>query len=169
MRDMHAFFGLAESARREVTFEVCCTILMCFDLRAIEKLELGGDDFEEVLEHVLPGFCLSEVLDVTKKQPRDRRLADLPDGAIERVSLKPELFLHLLALLLLVVVILIIPFKCEHVDCVPKIMLVFFVLQVWHELVYVHEVGLEGATGRQMNVSNNFIDTQTAGDVASFH
>ena len=82
----------------------------------------------------------------------------LSDSAIERVALKSKLLLHLLALLLLVVVVLVVAFEREHVDGVPEVVLVLLVLEIWHELVYVHEVGLEGTPGREVDVSDDLID-----------
>ena len=40
-------------------------------------------------------------------------------------------------------------------------------LEVWHELVQVGRVGAERATRRQVDVSDDLIDAQTASDVAA--
>ena len=85
----------------------------------------------------------------------------LSDCAIERVAFKPQLLLHPLALLLFVVVILIVALKLQIMDGVTKVVPVLVIFEIGNEFVDVHVVCLERAPGRQVNVADDLVDSQT--------
>lgn len=53
-------------------------------------------------------------------------------------------------------------------DCVGEVVAAAIIAEVGYQLVYVPRVRLEGATRRQMNISNNLVYTDPPGDVAAF-
>lgn len=55
----------------------------------------------------------------------------------------------------------------EAVDAVAKVVLVA-ILQIWHEVVNMHSVGLERPSGRQVEVADNLVDANFASHVATF-
>lgn len=45
--------GICLATILEITLEMRCTVLVSVDRFAIQSTELSGDDFQEVLEHIL--------------------------------------------------------------------------------------------------------------------
>ena len=86
---------------------------------------------------------------------------NLSDRTIQRIAFEAQLLLHPLTLLLFVVVILVISLKLEVMDGVSKVVPILVVLQIGDKLVDVHVIGLERASGRQVNVPNDLVDTKT--------
>jgi hypothetical protein len=114
----------------------------------VERPELSRDDLEEVLEHVL---CLDGP----------------PHGTIQRSSLDSHLCAHLPADLVLGWVILVVALEREFVDCVREVVSVPVITQVRYELVHRAALTLERATGGKVDIANDFVHANAAGDIAA--
>ena len=148
VRDCNTLDGLAARTLCEVAVKVSSRVLVRVDLLAGDGTELGADDLEEVLEHIL-------------------RALRMPIRAVERVRLDAQPLLHLLTRLALEDIELVVAREMQMPDPMPPVMHVL-VAEIGHEFVQRHLVHLETATERELDAPRDLVDAQPTLDVAAF-
>lgn len=130
-------FGLtSECAGRLGSADTYCSAIKC--------AELSGDDLEEVLEHILRFRSLKQ----------GASLFNSGQGACyggtyasyfssERIGANSQTFSHLAASLRFVHVVFVVPFKCEMVNIMAKVVSVAIIAEVWYKFIDVSGVRLE--------------------------
>ena len=114
-----------------------------------QRTELGGDDLEEVLEHVLALLCLGT-------------------HPLEWI-LDAQLVLDSTLLSGSKAVVLLLGAKAKFVNDVTKVVVLCARAgEVRDEIVDVHAVALEGFAGRQMEAADHLVDVELARDTAAF-
>lgn len=154
----------------EVTLKVRDAILVRIDDLTAQGAELGRYNLDEVLEHVLRlrrliphmFFSLCSSTQDEQKPPHPRHML------IQRVPVYTQALAHLFADLCVGLVRLVIRGEVHVVDRVRKVVAVAVVLQVRHELVKPRLRRLEGASGRELDVPDDLVHPQDAGNVATF-
>lgn len=184
VRDVHTSGRVLLRALVEVALEVRGAVLVGVDLRAqkvvstgpcengrttyslaIQSAELRGDDLEEVLEHVL---LLDRLEPVSAFTPTHTTYCTYPaGGTVKRVSGDTKALLELLAKFRLRQIPLIITLECEVMDCVREVVAVAICAEVGHKLVQAVRARAERAAGGKVDVADDLVHAQTAGDVAS--
>ena len=136
-------------------------------LLSVNRLELGRDDLQEVLEHVL-------LLDGLQRAVRLASFLQERSGThpalspIERVRLDAQAVLQLLPQPRVARVVLVVALERQVVDLVREVVPIAVRAQVRHELVQVVRARAERAAGREVDVADDLVHAYTTGDVAAF-
>ena len=136
------------------------------DLLAVQSIELGRDDLEEVLEHVGLLRCLqsksasSLCRNSSQKTNPQFRL-------VKRVCINANSGLQLATARRLREVVFVITLESKFVDGMREVVPVAIFFEIRHELVQVGRVRAEGATGGQMDISDDLVDAEPSSDVAT--
>ena len=115
-------------------------------------------------------YCCLMVCRAVSNNPilsQDRRGTYPALSAIKRVRSNAKLLLEVLAEFRLVDVVLVVALERQVVDLVREVVPVAVRAQVRHELVQVVRARAERAAGREVDVADDLVHADAAGDVAA--
>ena len=171
MCDLEPYLTVLLVTLSKVTPELGRAVLVGVDDPFAKGPELGRDNFEEVLEHVVVLRGLGKGTSQSEREGPEYRYRRTyhPFGVVQRMVDDSHLCHQYFCHGGFTFVVLIVRGKLQMVDGVTEVMSNSLFLQVWDQIVYVLVVRrLEGATRGEVDVASDLVDTETARDVATF-